>query len=395
MTTPIVSIALDALVACLLAAVIVYAWRLNRMLVGLRDGKAELAATIAKFDEAAAHAERAVAQMGQAADQAGEGLRAAMGEATALRDELVFLTERGDGIAARLAGVSAPKPAPGKPRPRPTVVSDTGKPAPQPGAEPAASAGGGDVVGGRARASAGDAEGARRRLTGPSMKLLPRPRLPRPRLLPAVMFAAAALLTVRVGDLWHDVSLAVGAPGEAQSTGAAAPSAPANSADKMADKMAAPPAGQSTIEPQRFGSEGPALTEQEIAVLEKLAKRREALDAREREIDLRANLLAATEKRIGAKLADLKAIQGKIAALLKEHDSEQRAKLGNLVKIYENMKPKDAAAIFEKLDLPIVLDVIEGMRVQKSGAILAQMNPSRAEKVTAAIADRRKLPQMP
>ncbi len=232
------------------------------------------------------------------------------------------------------------------------------------------------------------------------MTFVPRFRVPRLRLVPAVMFAAAALLSVRVGHLWHDVSLAVGAPGEAQSARPAA-SAPAAKPDQaapkpaMADKMPATPAGQSAVEPQRFGSEGPALTEQEIAVLEKLSARRDALDARARAIDLRANLLAATEKRITAKLAELKAIEAKIGALLKQHDTEQAAKLKNLVKIYENMKPKDAAAIFEKLDLPIVLDVIEGMRVQKSGAILAQMDPARAEKVTSAIADRGKLPKMP
>ncbi len=129
MTSPLVSIGLDGLVACLLVAVIAYAWRLNRLLSSLRDGKAELAATIARFDEAAAHAERTVAQMGAAASLAGDGLNAAIGEATALRDELVFLTERGDAIAQRLAGIAAPKAAAAKPRPRPTVVSDTPRPA--------------------------------------------------------------------------------------------------------------------------------------------------------------------------------------------------------------------------------------------------------------------------
>jgi flagellar motility protein MotE (MotC chaperone) len=232
-----------------------------------------------------------------------------------------------------------------------------------------------------------------------------RPRLPRLRLLPVTIFVAAAMLSVRVGHLWHDVSLAIGAPTEAQPP-AAAPAAKRAATkvagDKMApeagakdDKVPAPPAGKVAAEPARFGAEGPALTEKEIAVLEKLSQRRDALDAREREIDLRANLLAATEKRIEAKLGELKKIQAEIASLLKKHDSEQQAKLKNLIKMYENMKPKEAAAIFEKLDLAIVLDVIEGMRVQKSGAVLAQMDPSRAEKVTAALAQRRQLPKMP
>ncbi len=131
MNSPLLSAGLDLLVASLLVAVIVYAIRLNRMLAGMRAGKEELAATITRFDAAAAHAERAVAAMGAAAAEAGKGLDSAIAEATALRDELVFLAERGDGIAARLAGTPSPKapPAaaptpPAKPRPRPTVVAD-------------------------------------------------------------------------------------------------------------------------------------------------------------------------------------------------------------------------------------------------------------------------------
>jgi Domain of unknown function (DUF6468) len=129
MSSPILTAAFDALIAVLLIAVIVQAVRLSRMLKTLRDGKAELAATITRFDAAAAHAERAVAAMGAAAADAGQGLGAAIGEATALRDELMFLAERGDGIAARLAGAAAPKSEPKTPRARPELVGDAPKPA--------------------------------------------------------------------------------------------------------------------------------------------------------------------------------------------------------------------------------------------------------------------------
>ncbi len=124
MTSPLVSAALDVLVAGLLIAVIVQGLRLNRMLAVLRDGKAELAITITRFDAAAAHAEQAVAAMAAAATDGGQGLGAVVGEATALRDELMFLTERGDKIAAQLASTAAPKPAEKNPRPRPELVPD-------------------------------------------------------------------------------------------------------------------------------------------------------------------------------------------------------------------------------------------------------------------------------
>jgi flagellar motility protein MotE (MotC chaperone) len=121
--------------------------------------------------------------------------------------------------------------------------------------------------------------------------------------------------------------------------------------------------------------------------------RREELDKREHELELRENLLAAAEKRLDAKLDELKKVQGSVSGLLKKHDAEEEAKLAQLVKMYEVMKPKEAATIFEKLDMPVLLDVIERMREQKSGPIIAKMDPTKAEKLTTALAERRQLPK--
>jgi hypothetical protein len=121
MTEGLVPLAIDGAVALLLAAVIVYAVRLNRRLDRLRDGQAELAQLVARFDEAASHAERSVARMGEAAADQGRALGAAIGEAQALRDELAFMIERADVLIERLGAQPsrAAKPAGGASR---TVV---------------------------------------------------------------------------------------------------------------------------------------------------------------------------------------------------------------------------------------------------------------------------------
>jgi hypothetical protein len=110
-----ISIAIDVAVAGLLVAAIVYATRLNRTLDSLREGKSELAVLIGRFDEAAAHAERSVARLGQSTAEQGKVLNAAISEAQALRDELAFMLERGDSVADRIAGLipaaRSPKPA--------------------------------------------------------------------------------------------------------------------------------------------------------------------------------------------------------------------------------------------------------------------------------------------
>jgi flagellar motility protein MotE (MotC chaperone) len=66
----------------------------------------------------------------------------------------------------------------------------------------------------------------------------------------------------------------------------------------------------------------------------------------------------------------------------------------SLVKIYENMKPKDAAKIFEQLDMGIMLEVVERMKEQKVAPILAEMNPVKARELTSELAQRRQMPQL-
>ena len=112
MSSTWISIALDVAVAVLLGAAILYAIRLNRTLETLREGKAELAALIGRFDEAAAHAERSVAKLGQSTADQGKFLDAAIAEAQALRDELAFMLERGDTVAERIATLTPAKPVP-------------------------------------------------------------------------------------------------------------------------------------------------------------------------------------------------------------------------------------------------------------------------------------------
>lgn len=62
------------------------------------------------------------------------------------------------------------------------------------------------------------------------------------------------------------------------------------------------------------------------------------------------------------------------------------------MKIYEAMKPKEAARIFEKLDMPVLLDVVERMKERKASAVLAKMDPTKAKSVTLELAQRRDLP---
>jgi flagellar motility protein MotE (MotC chaperone) len=56
--------------------------------------------------------------------------------------------------------------------------------------------------------------------------------------------------------------------------------------------------------------------------------------------------------------------------------------------MYENMRAKDAAKIFDRLELKILVDVTTRMNPRRMSDILAQMTPEAAERLTVELANR-------
>lgn len=131
----------------------------------------------------------------------------------------------------------------------------------------------------------------------------------------------------------------------------------------------------------------------EMRMLQDLTARREALDKREKTLMEREALLNATENQINQKVTELTVLRTEIQDLLKTYDQKQSEKMASLVKIYESMKPPDAARIFDGLDMDILIQVVIRMKEAKTAPILAQMDPARAKELTIQLADRGKLPQ--
>lgn len=126
----------------------------------------------------------------------------------------------------------------------------------------------------------------------------------------------------------------------------------------------------------------------ERAILTSLQDRREVLDARERQLDMRETLLKATEKRLEAKVAELKDMEKRVKTALGNRDKEEAQRFQSIVSMYENMKAKDAARILDRLELGILVDVTTQMNPRKMSEILAQMKPEAAERLTIELAKR-------
>ena len=112
------------------------------------------------------------------------------------------------------------------------------------------------------------------------------------------------------------------------------------------------------------------MTAGERAVLESLVQRRQELEARAREIEVRENLLKASEQRIEARLVELQEAEAKLNGTIRKRDEAEISKFKNLVTMYENMKAKEAAKVFDRLELRILVEVVSMMNPRRMSDIL-------------------------
>ena len=107
-----------------------------------------------------------------------------------------------------------------------------------------------------------------------------------------------------------------------------------------------------------------------------------------RELEIRENLLKAAEKRLEARAAEIKDVEGGNAAAAQKREEAEAARFKSIVTMYENMKPKDAAKIFDRLDMKILIEVASQFNPRKMSDVMAQMSPESAEKLTVEMANR-------
>lgn len=121
-------------------------------------------------------------------------------------------------------------------------------------------------------------------------------------------------------------------------------------------------------------------------LLERLAERRNELQNYDEELALRASLVDAAEKRLEERTATLQALESQIAALVDQQSAMEGEQFAGIVAMYEAMKPKDAAAIFNTLEMDVLLRVAKSISSRKMAPIMAAMSAERAQELTVAMA---------
>ncbi len=156
-----------------------------------------------------------------------------------------------------------------------------------------------------------------------------------------------------------------GASGGEQSTSATGPNQANNAAAGNPDVgLACPPATE--------------VTEEELSHYSKLAERKEQLDLREKELAKMEEDLHKQKAEIEVRIKKLESIRANISGVLKERVEVDEQRVTTLVDFYSNMKPKQAAEVFNTLNEDLAIEVLGRMKKKNAAAIMNLLEPAKA-----------------
>ncbi|WP_426408057.1 MotE family protein [Bradyrhizobium ganzhouense] len=219
------------------------------------------------------------------------------------------------------------------------------------------------------------------------------------RVIPVVLVAVAGLATLKVAGLvinggyvfdyqpskvkksWAQENLNFPGGEDPDITGST------HGAPKEAPKPAAPETKMEGT-PVKMDEAQPQVSASERAILERLQARRQEIESRQREIDIRESLLKSAEKRIEDKVEEMKAVESRITATQAEQKAAEAQRMKGLVTMYEGMKPKDAARVFDRLEMGVLIEIASAIAPRKMSDILGLMSPEAAERLTVEMARR-------
>jgi len=211
------------------------------------------------------------------------------------------------------------------------------------------------------------------------------------RILPLIIFFAFALVTAKVVDL--GLEKAIRNNPNIKSTLQALAASEEDDENEEKDRGEASE-GEPDGPKQRNAPKNIEISDQspmERILLKNLSKRRKELDDWANTIAMKESVLNATEKKISGKMAELKKLETKVIKLLEQYKIKEDGKNRKLVKIYEGMKPANAAKILNNISMDILLEIAGGMKEDIASKIIAKMDTNKARELTVKLANQRRL----
>lgn len=124
----------------------------------------------------------------------------------------------------------------------------------------------------------------------------------------------------------------------------------------------------------------------EALLLTRLKERRSELDTQEATLKLQEDLLRAAELRLEERAASLEASANQLGAAVDAETARKAEEIAGLAKLFETMKPKDAAAVMAGLPDDTLVPLVKLVSTRKMAPIMAQLPPDRASALTVMLA---------
>jgi flagellar motility protein MotE (MotC chaperone) len=199
------------------------------------------------------------------------------------------------------------------------------------------------------------------------------------RLLPAAMATVAVVLGLKAVAMAESVA----------STASGDHAASETPGETTATAEAATPPNQCAA--PTF-AELAGLSAAEVQVIQALQERRTQLDTRAEQFETQDELMLAAERRLDERLTELRRLETHVNDLLGQLDEAQEQRLASLVDVYQRMRAKDAATVFDGLDDEVLVQVASRMRQANLAEVMGRMEPGRARTLTQMLADRARPP---
>ncbi|WP_224824224.1 MotE family protein [Cognatishimia sp. MH4019] len=127
---------------------------------------------------------------------------------------------------------------------------------------------------------------------------------------------------------------------------------------------------------------------EEDALLAALLERDAILKDREQKLEERLAMLNIAEAELTAMIDALDAAEAKLAATIALSETASSDDIALLTKVYQQMKPKDAAAVFEQMTPEFAAGFLGAMKPDGAAAVLSGLSPEKAYAISVLLAGR-------
>ncbi|MFW7269444.1 MotE family protein [Gluconacetobacter sp. Hr-1-5] len=179
----------------------------------------------------------------------------------------------------------------------------------------------------------------------------------------------------------HDVAKRATDPAVPAATATPTP----RSAELCLDENCPPVVSTATAVKSRQSAD-PEVAKAEADLVQNILTRQSTFDDEQKNLEEQKHILDAAQAALNEKMRTLDSSMAALAERQAAHRETMSAETDRLVRIYEEMPPKEAAAVFNIMDIHVLVSVANKMSPRKISAVMGYMMPERVNIVSQYMA---------